>query len=248
MEVAIKVFSPPEILEEDVNAFSHEASLAASLVHPNVVRTLGICVRPPHIAIVTELCSEGCLSDYLKAIILQRNMNELFRIRCAMDAVAAVEYMHSRNILHRDIKAENYFITGQGTVKLGDFGESTLFEIKREAPADNGKSIQKRRSVTLPGGKKMTIVGTVTNMAPEMINNESRYVPSPKRGGMVECQPAAEAGHKRGCRGETPRAQPKTRGMRAHGRVPVSGRSGSQEGLSGGDPPHPPPAAGEGSG
>ena len=106
-------------------------------------------------------------------------MNELFQIRCAMDAVAAVEYMHSRNILHRDIKAGNYFITGQGTVKLGDFGESTLFEIKRKEETNaDGKTIGKHRSVTLPGGKKMTIVGTVTNMAPEMINNESRCVGS----------------------------------------------------------------------
>jgi len=169
------VFGP--LLTFVCGSFSHEASLAASLVHPNIVKTLGICIRPPHIALVTELCEDGCLSDYLKANDIRTNMNELFKIRCAMDAVAAVEYMHSRNILHRDIKAENYFITGKGTVKLGDFGESTLFEVKKKdlEQQSNPQQLQKRRSVTLPGGKKMTIVGTVTNMAPEMINNESRY-------------------------------------------------------------------------
>lgn len=60
-EVAVKVFLPPEITEEDVASFSREANLAATLVHENIVRTLGICVRPPSIALICEFCLHGNL-------------------------------------------------------------------------------------------------------------------------------------------------------------------------------------------
>jgi len=53
--VAVKIFTPPEITEEDVDHFSMEARLAATLVHENIVTTLGLCVRPPQIGMVTEV-------------------------------------------------------------------------------------------------------------------------------------------------------------------------------------------------
>ena len=40
----------------------------------------------------------------------------------------ALEYIHGRKVLHRDIKASNIFLTGNNTVKLGDFGISRVLE------------------------------------------------------------------------------------------------------------------------
>lgn len=40
----------------------------------------------------------------------------------------ALEYIHSRKVLHRDIKSSNIFLTGNNTVKLGDFGISRVLE------------------------------------------------------------------------------------------------------------------------
>eukprot|EP00520_Triparma_pacifica_P005942 CAMPEP_0118640226 /NCGR_PEP_ID=MMETSP0785-20121206/4639_1 /TAXON_ID=91992 /ORGANISM="Bolidomonas pacifica, Strain CCMP 1866" /LENGTH=859 /DNA_ID=CAMNT_0006531597 /DNA_START=243 /DNA_END=2822 /DNA_ORIENTATION=+ len=162
-EVAIKVFIPPEITEDEVNSFSQEASMAAGLIHKNIVKTIGICVRPPSIALVTEYCEHGNLGDFIRHPDILKHANMLWRFRCAIDAVAAVQYLHSCNILHRDIKADNYFLDSKGTVKLGDFGESTIYVRN------------KRSSIVSGGGKKMTIVGTVSNMAPEMINAQRRY-------------------------------------------------------------------------
>jgi len=82
--------------------------------------------------------------------------------------VAAVQYLHSCHILHRDIKADNYFLDADGVVKLGDFGESTIYV--------NPKTGGRHNTISSAGsGKKMTIVGTVSNMAPEMINAQRKY-------------------------------------------------------------------------
>ena len=252
--VAVKVFSPPEILEDDVDAFSQEARLAATLVHENIVITLGLCVRPPQIAMITEFCEHGSLQDFVKENHLHDFCNVLWKLRCAIDAISAVRYLHSISVLHRDIKLGNFFLTANGIVKLGDFGESTLFDIVDRPNGDvngsgrgsgngngnengNGNGYAEKRgssggrgtagsrghnsscantrisvvgrssenSLTTPPppssrklqtqeakakktrnslagflkqkktSTKMSIVGTVTNMAPEMINNASQY-------------------------------------------------------------------------
>lgn len=40
----------------------------------------------------------------------------------------ALEYVHGRKVLHRDLKTQNIFLTGNNTVKLGDFGISKVLE------------------------------------------------------------------------------------------------------------------------
>jgi NIMA (never in mitosis gene a)-related kinase len=39
-----------------------------------------------------------------------------------------LEYIHTRRVIHRDIKTQNLFLTGNNTVKMGDFGISKVLE------------------------------------------------------------------------------------------------------------------------
>lgn len=156
-DVAIKMYTPDEITLDVITQFVKEGKLSYSLSdHPNIVRFHGLCVRPPQIAFVTELCEEGNLKSSLKNS--PEKWTPLRRLNACLDAAKSLEHLHSKNYIHRDLKTENYFVTKDFTVKLGDFGETTL---SRTAESLNGE--------------RMEIVGTVSYMAPELIAAAKHY-------------------------------------------------------------------------
>ncbi|MFO0118418.1 MAG: protein kinase domain-containing protein [bacterium] len=65
---------------------------------------------------------------------------------------SALEYIHSRRVIHRDIKTQNLFLTGNNTVKIGDFGISKVLESTTQIA--------------------MTVVGTPYYLAPEACQSE----------------------------------------------------------------------------
>ena len=83
------------------------------------------------------------------------------RLRACSDACNAIDFLHQHKYIHRDLKAENYFVGRKNIVKLGDFGESTRFR-------SHESSTQKR----------MSILGTVAFMAPELIQASKFYTES----------------------------------------------------------------------
>ncbi len=154
--VAIKLSNPPEVTEEAIDVFVAEARIAASLSHPNIVQFVGICVRPPQIAMVFEFCEGGNLKSNL-----QKNVDKWTpakRINACLDACRAMEAFHQQGLIHRDLKAENFFVGRKQVVKLGDFGESTH-----------------TRTVESTATRRMTILGTVAFMAPELIAAKRHY-------------------------------------------------------------------------
>ncbi|KAK1932513.1 Serine/threonine-protein kinase STY17 [Phytophthora citrophthora] len=146
--VAVKVYTPYRYTEEVVAEFSHEAALCASLRHPNIVKFFGMCVRPPTICLVSELC-QGSLEDVLythtktrrkhrvtrhvlelegqvEAVEVVDRQQMLLNIAYMLDCARAVAYVHSFTppFLHRDIKPANFLVDNDNSVKLTDFGDS----------------------------------------------------------------------------------------------------------------------------
>mmetsp|Transcript_33418 Transcript_33418/g.32465 ORF Transcript_33418/g.32465 Transcript_33418/m.32465 type:complete len:128 (+) Transcript_33418:1041-1424(+) len=66
-----------------------------------------------------------------------------------VEVLEALRYIHSKDLIHRDIKSPNIFLTRDGTAKLGDFGLSI-----------QGKSIKVK--------SKYSVVGTDCYLAPEL--------------------------------------------------------------------------------
>ncbi|KAF0692450.1 Aste57867_16479 [Aphanomyces stellatus] len=159
-EVAVKVYSPSEISEATIVDFSDEAALCATLKHPNVVYFYGMCICPPRICLVYELCRGNLQDAMIKHA--SRNYTEPFwpKLCHMLDATRAVAYLHSFSppFVHRDIKPSNFLLDAANVVKLTDFGES--------------RSMAAELIEIDVGERKMTVRGSVEYMAPEVIDGK----------------------------------------------------------------------------
>ncbi|KAI0057176.1 Pkinase-domain-containing protein [Artomyces pyxidatus] len=95
------------------------------LHHPHVTQLYEVIATENTIWLVTELCSGGELFDYLteKGRISEDETRIVFGQICL-----AVNYLHEKGIVHRDLKLENVLLDERCRVKLGDFGFTREFE------------------------------------------------------------------------------------------------------------------------
>lgn len=156
-EVAVKVFNPSEITDEYVEAFGKELHLMAQLHHRNVLMLYGLCVRPPSICAVFELCAAGSLATAIKAAVSAGKWNTEARLRVAFDCASSIAYLHAVGVWHRDVKLENFLVASDGTVKLCDFGES----IRRSTAISRGQS-----SASAPPNVSFASADTPTDASP----------------------------------------------------------------------------------
>lgn len=71
----------------------------------------------PTVAIIMELCGEGCLSDALKGGIPKRTL-----VKVACDVASGLQHLHHFGIIHRDVKPENILLTEEWRGKICDYG------------------------------------------------------------------------------------------------------------------------------
>ncbi len=76
-----------------------------------------------------QICLVGEMAFHIKRKVNNNGTfteNEIFN--WLVQICLALEYVHDRRIIHRDIKTQNIFLTGNNTVKIGDFGISKVLE------------------------------------------------------------------------------------------------------------------------
>ncbi|XP_050267795.1 serine/threonine-protein kinase STY46-like isoform X8 [Quercus robur] len=119
-DVAIKVLRAEHMNENMQREFTQEVIMMREIQHKNVVQFIGACTRPPSLCIVMEYMSGGSIHDFLHK---QKNVfTHPDLIRVAIDVSKGMKYLHHNNIIHRDLKAANLLMDGNGVVKISDFG------------------------------------------------------------------------------------------------------------------------------
>lgn len=124
--VAIKIIHHIEE-ERHKDSFIREASLLKALRHKNVVQFLGACLDGPHgtALLVTELMELGDLWRALSAKDPQGERIFSWYSRgaqCLVDVARGLHYLHSRRVVHFDLKSANILLSRAGTAKLADIG------------------------------------------------------------------------------------------------------------------------------
>jgi serine/threonine-protein kinase len=119
-QVALKLL--PQHLEHDaeyVGRFQREARVAANLHHPNLVRVYSYGVVGSCHYIAMELIEGETLADWLR----RGSLPALEAVRIILPVVQALECgWRTAQLIHRDVKPGNIFLSTDGEVKLGDLG------------------------------------------------------------------------------------------------------------------------------
>jgi len=106
-----------------------EVNLLKNLDHPNIVAYKQSYFTLEQLIIIMEYCEVGDISYHIKRKVKNKEFfseQEIFNY--FIQICLALEYVHGRRIIHRDLKSQNIFLTGNNTIKLGDFGISRVLE------------------------------------------------------------------------------------------------------------------------
>lgn len=135
-----------------------ELGLLRDLKHENIVRFIGVSIPDDTLKtgipcmIVSELCSNGDLWDYVRNVKPPRDL-DVFKM--LLETARGLEYLHMHSIVHRDVKSSNVLVTKDRSCKINDFG---LARVKKS-----------QRS------KMKSVVGTVNWQAVELWCKQPQY-------------------------------------------------------------------------
>ena len=123
--VAIKLVRRELVGQAWLSRFRAEREILASLQHPNIARILDAGIADggqPYI--VMELIEGESIDRYCE----HRALSVRQRLELFIDVCAAVHYAHQHLTVHRDLKPANILVTGDGVVKLVDFGIAKVLD------------------------------------------------------------------------------------------------------------------------
>ena len=150
---ALKTIPLAHLNDRERQSAECEVHFLKVLVGPTLIKSYHSYIEKDKIYIIMEYAEGGNLADKIEAA---RYKNQYFDTDAILNWISqiilGVMLMHSKNILHRDLKCQNLFLTKEGVLKIGDFGISKELETMSKLAETN--------------------VGTPYFMAPEVCKGE----------------------------------------------------------------------------
>uniref|UniRef100_A0A8C7TAB8 non-specific serine/threonine protein kinase n=1 Tax=Oncorhynchus mykiss TaxID=8022 RepID=A0A8C7TAB8_ONCMY len=124
-DVAIKIIDKSQLDAVNLEKIYREVQIMKMLDHPHIIKLYQVMETKNMLYLVTEYAKNGEIFDYLAK---HGRLSELEARRKFWQILSAVEYCHNRNIVHRDLKAENLLLDGHMNIKIADFGFGNFFQ------------------------------------------------------------------------------------------------------------------------
>ncbi|MCJ1422142.1 Serine/threonine-protein kinase sty8 [Sticta canariensis] len=134
-----------------------EVTIMRKVRHRNVVQFIGACTQKPNLCIVFEFMTGGSIILHqisTKCVILgQTDRSGICQglvclqsgplrvhtlLKVALEVCRGMDYLHRRNIVHRDLKTANLLMDELGTVKVADFGVARVMDSGGVMTAETG--------------------------------------------------------------------------------------------------------------
>lgn len=167
-----------------VDQIRDEMNIMSLLRHPNIVEYFGIEVHRDKVYIFQEFCEGGTLAALLENGKVEE---ELICQMYAHQLLEGLNYLHSNNVVHRDIKPDNILLDKEGKLKYVDFGaakilakESRTLALRRSKKntgwmskgGAGGSGLNDSNNNLITGVKMNSLTGTPMYMSPEVIKGE----------------------------------------------------------------------------
>jgi len=122
-KLVCKMVDVSKASSKEVKEAQKESTLLAQLSHPYIVRYRESFTERGWLCILMDYCEGGDLSKQIvDARKARKTLPEEQNLKWFTQAILALQYIHERHILHRDLKPGNFFMTKHGVMKMGDFG------------------------------------------------------------------------------------------------------------------------------
>nr|WEL12726.1 B-Raf proto-oncogene serine/threonine-protein kinase [Halisarca dujardinii] len=121
-DCAVKMLNVTNPTESQLQAFKNEIDMLMHTRHANILLFMGWTPEP--FSIVTQWCKGDSLYRHIH---IHRTPYDMYRlIDIARQVAQGMDYLHAKNIIHRDLKSNNIFLHDSFIVKVGDFGLATV--------------------------------------------------------------------------------------------------------------------------